>query len=261
MVDFTQSAGDFKVSDTLDMNASNDVLLSGGSMQVSSAEIDASNGFTMQNNMQVSGDSIDIAAQQVALNGGNIKAQTQNNNGELKVVAGATYAQNGTAINADSADIKAGAGIELLKGSLTAKEAALSITVSGNISEAANGFVLDVDALSATVINGNIALDSKSNRLVNVNVYTNVGDITIGSANGKDAQALTVTTGSDVVKGALSITNYSDGSGSLNEIKVAGKLQTTGAISIVNNESDINVAQGSEITSSASNVRMCLLLV
>ena len=58
------------------------------------------------------------------------------------------------------------------------------------------------------------------------------------------------------MKGALSITNYNDGSGSLNEIKVADKLQATGAISIVNKETDINVAQGSEIISTNNSVTL-----
>lgn len=165
----------------------------------------------------------------------------------LSVSATENYTQAGGTINAEKTSIEAGSAITLTSGSMVAKEAALTITGSGSITEAKTGYTLDADVLQVHALAGDIALDSQNNRLVNVAVYNNNGDIAIGSGNSKDAQALTVTTGSEIVNGALSITNYADGSDYLNEILVTDKLQATGAITIINKETDVN-AEGSIIT-------------
>lgn len=165
----------------------------------------------------------------------------------LSVSATENYTQAGGTVNADKVSIEAGSAVNLTSGSMIAKEAALTITGSGSITEAKTGYTLDADVLQMHAFAGKIALDSQNNRLVNVAVYNNNGDIAIGSGDSKDAQALTVTTGSEVVNGALSITNYADGSDYLNEIQVTDKLQATGAITIINKETDVN-AEGSIIT-------------
>ena len=141
-----------------------------------------------------------------------------------------------------------------------AQEATLAVAENNSseysIIENASDFTLDADKLTASAIKGHIKLDSESNRLVNVIVNNAEGDIIIGSANGKDAYALTVSTGNDKVNGAITITNYADGSNNLNEIKVADKLHATGLVTIDNQETDIKVEAGKEITSEDAGVTL-----
>ena len=179
-----------------------------------------------------------LTGKKVQLNGGTINALDE----ELTVQIATTFTQAGTTINAEKASIEAGSAINLASGSMVAKEALLKVTGSGSITEAKTGYSLDADALQVKAIDGDIALDSQDNCLVNVAVYNSNGNAIIGSGNSKDAQALTVTTGSEIVNGSLSITNYADGSDNLNEVQIADRLQAAGAITIINKETDVNAA-------------------
>ena len=132
--------------------------------------------------------------------------------------------------------------ILLNAGSIVADKVILAAAES--INETA-GFALETSVLE-TSANGSITLASHANQLEQVDIKHAGSSVTIGSANGKNANALQIKL-ANKVNGHLQVTNYSDGSGNNNNIEVPAQLQATGSISLINEEAAIEVAQDAVI--------------
>lgn len=153
------------------------------------------------------------------INNGTIKATTAN------ITAGTDFKQTGGTIQADTASLTAKKAISQTGGRLVAK----------NMTAKAGQ---------------DISLASETNKLQNVSVDAQHGSATIINANDATGDLNVTTIG--VVGKDLTITNLANGEA--NKITFNKNLQAGGNISITNEESDIDVAEGT--TMKAKNITL-----
>lgn len=165
-----------------------------------------------------------------------------------KVVVDGTNAINGT----NSVTVHAGENVQLKAGTLSSGAINL-YSYNGDIEEA-SGFMLIAPVVNA-IAAGNILLDNYSNnqnnQLKQVNVSNTSGNIIVGSSNMDPGDLeIAITTPDSIVDGNLIVHNYA--AGEQNKIVLADKLKATGNISIINDEDNVSVGTGTEI--SAKNI-------
>ncbi|MDY2636928.1 MAG: hypothetical protein SOV56_03200, partial [Phascolarctobacterium sp.] len=200
-------------------------------------------------NLTISGSTVNtgngtglLKATNISLTGGQVNGANVTNE------ADENYAQSGGVIAANTATVKAGQGINLTSGKVQVTTANLTAT-NGSISEAAD-FALESPVLNASAA-GDITLASRANQLEQVNIVRAGNDVTIGSANSKNSNALQIEMNVPII-GNLTVTNYNDNSGYSNVIEVPAQLQAGGTITLINEETAIIVDNDASIN--AKNV-------
>ncbi|MDY2637459.1 MAG: hypothetical protein SOV56_05940, partial [Phascolarctobacterium sp.] len=192
----------------------------------------ASDNLTLQGSGDVSGQTVSVSnVQDFNHNGSTISG------GSAVINAASNVNLQGGSIQATDTSLTAGTDIGLVSGSIISDTAELTAT-SGKITEN-NGYVVNAGVLNVAAGQG-IAMSSEANKLKNV-VIDNAGDsVTIVSSNDVAGDLNVSTAESKIVNGNINVTNVAAGS-ALNEIVVDKALQASGNITLVNNESDINV--------------------
>lgn len=164
----------------------------------------------------------------------------------VDVTVAGTQQINGT----NSVTVQAGNNVLLETGYLASKIVNLQADagkIDGN-----KGFVLYTPTLNANA-KGDILLDSEVNQLQQVNVANTKGRIAVGNGNVTNADlSIAITTPNAIVGGDLTVHNYAKGEA--NNIVLADKLQATGNISIINEESHVGVSANADI--SAQNITL-----
>ena len=217
-------------------------------MTLAGGTVNATNIVTNEN-LTISGSTVNtgdgtgmLKATNISLTGGQVNGANVTNE------ADENYAQSGGVIAANTATVKAGQGINLTSGKVQVTTANLTAT-NGSISEAAD-FALESPVLNASAA-GDITLASRANQLEQVNIVRAGNDVTIGSANSKNSNALQIEMNVPII-GNLTVTNYNDNSGYSNVIEVPAQLQAGGTITLINEETAIIVDNDASIN--AKNV-------
>ncbi|MGM9519096.1 MAG: beta strand repeat-containing protein, partial [Phascolarctobacterium sp.] len=207
-------------------------------------ELVLNNKLTATGNISLINDEADITVGVgAALSAQNITLQADNN----------AVIVDGGAITATSDNSAAGIvaldgnSVQLKSGTITAKTTNLT---SDTIITENEGFVMESPVLNSSAV-GDITLASRANQLEQVNIVSAGNDVTIGSVNSKNSNALQIKTNAPIV-GDLSVTNYQDNSGYNNIIEVPAQLQAGGTITLTNEETGITVDEYATIN--ANNV-------
>lgn len=196
----------------------NDVIVSGGNIESATAELIAADDISMSGGDIHTTTTTELsAADDISLNNGRIKATTASLNAQ------------GTSDNENN-------GSAITEG---------------------NSFVLDVDDLQTRAKNA-ISLTSQSNQLENVYVANTGGDVTVYNAhNGNIPLKIAVLNeGAEgaQINGSLLVHNYDDAGNLTNDIELDKQLKATGNITIINDETDIEVKAGAALT--AQNITL-----
>ena len=170
---------------------------------------------------------------------------------------------SGGNIEAPTAELTAADDISLNNGTIKAATASLNAQGTsdnennGSAITEGNSFVLDVDDLQARAKNA-ISLTSQSNQLENVYVANTSGDVTVYNAhNGNIPLKIAVLNeGAEgaQINGSLLVHNYDDDGNLTNDIELDKQLKATGNITIINDETDIEVKAGAVLT--AQNITL-----
>lgn len=170
---------------------------------------------------------------------------------------------SGGNIEAPTAELTAADDISLNNGTIKAATASLNAQGTsdnennGSAITEGNSFVLDVDDLQARAKNA-ISLTSQSNQLENVYVANTSGDVTVYNAhNGNIPLKIAVLNeGAEgaQINGSLLVHNYDDDGNLTNDIELDKQLKATGNITIINDETDIEVKAGAALT--AQNITL-----
>ena len=170
---------------------------------------------------------------------------------------------SGGNIKAATAELSAADDISLNNGTIKATTASLNAQGTsdnennGSAITEGNSFVLDVDDLQARAKNA-ISLTSQSNQLENVYVANTSGDVTVYNAhNGNIPLKIAVLNeGAEgaQINGSLLVHNYDDAGNLTNDIELDKQLKATGNITIINDETDIEVKAGAVLT--AQNITL-----
>lgn len=160
--------------------------------------------------------------------------------------AGQDFIHEGSTISADTIAITATNDVLLKSGSLNALDANASSSIianNGAITEYAD-YAVQIPQLNVSA-KGGIGLSSEANTLQNVVIGAAGGDVTLVSGNAAagalKVQLAQTSTSPNTINGDLSITNIAKGS-TLNKIIVDGVLRASGAIELINNETDVEIA-------------------
>lgn len=170
---------------------------------------------------------------------------------------------SGGNINSSTAELTAADDISLNNGTIKAATASLNAQGTsdnennGSAITEGNSFVLDVDDLQARAKNA-ISLTSQSNQLENVYVANTSGDVTVYNAhNGNIPLKIAVLNeGAEgaQINGSLLVHNCDDDGNLTNDIELDKQLKATGNITIINDETDIEVKAGAALT--AQNITL-----
>ena len=190
----------------------------------------------------------------VIISGGNIKAAT------AELIADDDISMSGGEIHATTAELGADDDISLAGGKIIASKANLNAKGisdnenNGSAITESDGFMLDVDTLQAKAVNA-ISLASKSNQLADIFVANTKGDVTIYNANkGNLTLNIAVLNEGAQINGNLLVHNYDDSGNLTNDIELDKQLKATGNITIINDETDIEVKAGAVLT--AQNITL-----
>ena len=193
----------------------------------------------------------------VIMNGGKLTAT------EKVTFDGVDVIVSGGNIKAATAELTAADDISLNNGTIKATTASLNAQGTsdnennGSAITEGNSFVLDVDDLQARAKNA-ISLTSQSNQLENVYVANTSGDVTVYNAhNGNIPLKIAVLNeGAEgaQINGSLLVHNYDDAGNLTNDIELDKQLKATGNITIINDETDIEVKAGAVLT--AQNITL-----
>lgn len=193
----------------------------------------------------------------VIMNGGKLTAT------EKVTFDGVDVIVSGGNIKAATAELTAADDISLNNGTIKAATASLNAQGTsdnennGSAITEGNSFVLDVDDLQARAKNA-ISLTSQSNQLENVYMANTSGDVTVYNAhNGNIPLKIAVLNeGAEgaQINGSLLVHNYDDAGNLTNDIELDKQLKATGNITIINDETDIEVKAGAALT--AQNITL-----
>ncbi len=193
----------------------------------------------------------------VIMNGGKLTAT------EKVTFDGVDVIVSGGNIKAATAELSAADDISLNNGTIKATTASLNAQGTsdnennGSAITEGNSFVLDVDDLQTRAKNA-ISLTSQSNQLENVYVANTGGDVTVYNAhNGNIPLKIAVLNeGAEgaQINGSLLVHNYDDAGNLTNDIELDKQLKATGNITIINDETDIEVKAGAALT--AQNITL-----
>ena len=232
----TSTAALLGVYNDADIEAAGDVTINSNKNLENKGHITADNTITMvaQNNISQSGD---VVGEHIAINAGN---DVEQSNGMVKA----------TGTTADYAiTVTAGKDITLTYGSMVAQTASLT-AAAGTMQQVTNadliGHAVEVQSLTVKAGKG-VSLASKENKLEQVYLDVaggqNAGGILIGNGNTGDTDLrIAIKTGSTLADD-ITIRNYNNLAAGEhgNDILVDGNLQTSGNITLINDESDIVV--------------------
>ena len=228
------NVGSITGSTQVDVNAANELHLENGTVTGITHVIMHAGNNAMFKGTSITGALVDITS-----------------SGNVSMNAGSINSADGT-VNIIATD-----DIVLEDGSLIANNANL-IATNGSLNQVLNaagaGHEIDVTHLIVKAGEG-VSLGSNENKLENVYLDVSGGGILIGNGNtGNDALKVSIKSGVDTLTNDITIHNYNNKvSGEYgNDIHIEGWLKTSGDITLINDEGDVEVLSNDSIA--ANNV-------
>lgn len=253
-------------ADDMDIEANN-ATISGGSIKAKAIDIDANNNATISGG-NVEANIIDVAAQNAMINGGTVKGANIHvnaienvnvNGGQMQGTDIAWNAINvtvgGGSVQATNLNVAVNNNLQLNGGNLTADVARLT-SEGGTIKQQYDakqttnkGTVYAKDlyiTTKAAAADGlTVDLGNRYNKFSNIYITdATKGELSLGSSNDA-AGALRVSvlngaSGTGMLQGSLTVHNYANGAA--NKLLVNDNLTTTGTITLINDEANIEIA-------------------